>query len=409
MKQLLNILSMGLLLALASACDLKDNQVEILDQYLRIYDNSSFNKTYIPLDIKQLPDGGYLILGETNLPDASFPGVYLLQIDSEGNFISDQTLSSEFGHPVYNLMQSGDKLYFFCMHNITLIAHLVSINASGEVATPQPIFDIEGNPAFYPMHASLLSDNAILLQSFDKDANETVLTQLTLNGNITKRRSFSIGVGQGVEAPIIGHFTRMGKVFPFLTGKANGNEVFFNGFFNYTFSMVMVNLDADPDQAPSVLQGVNQGAGISAALHLTGNRFALARFSFGKNYILPQAQITATAESPRSSEDLIGNPFPELNPDAHVILKRINIGGRDVLLYASDTRSRQIVLLAYNAQTGELLGNRYLGFSNPFDLAGFTTTVDEGLAIVGTTYVAGRFPRVCLFKLNLEDMTALIQ
>lgn len=409
MKKLFNILNISVLLGFAIACDLKDNQVEVLDQYLRIYDNSSFNKTYIPLDIKQLPDGGYLILGETNLPDASFPGVYLLRVDSEGNFISDQTLSSEYGHPVYNLMQSGDNLYFFCMHNINLIAHLVSINANGEVSTPQAIADNDGNPAFYPMHASLLSSNAILLQSFDKDANETVLTQLTLNGNITKKRSFSIGVGQGVEAPIINHFTRTGKVFPFLTGKANGNEVFFNGFYNYTFSMVMTDLDADPEEAPSVLQGVNQGAGISAALHLTGNRFALSRFSFGQNYILPQAEITATAESPRSSEDLIGNPFPELNPDAHVILKKINIGGQEVLLYASDTRSRQIVLLAYNAQTGELLGNRYLGFSNPFDLAGFCTTADEGLAVVGTTYVAGRFPRVCLFKLSVEDMTELIQ
>jgi hypothetical protein len=390
-----------------SACDLKENQVELLDQYLRIYDNSSFNKTYIPIDIKQTSSGGYLILGETNLEDASFPGVYLLLLDDEGNFVRDEILPSDYVHSVYNLMQVGDEFYFFCMHKITLITHLIKVNSSGEVSAPQPIADDEGNPVYYPLHAFKLSESAFLLQSFNKDANETVISQLSLNGVITKSRSFSIGVGQGVEAPIINHFTRTGKVFPFLTGKAQGNQVFFNGFYNYTFSMVMLDLDADPDQNPSVLQGVNSGAGISAAHYLTGNTFALSRFSFGQNYILPQAQVEASPESPRSSEDLVGNPFPELSPDAHVILKRINIGGREVLLYASDTRGKQIILLAYDAQTGVLLGNRYLGFSNPYELASFTTTDDGGLAVAGTTYVAGRFPRVCLFKLNAQDLTKL--
>jgi hypothetical protein len=33
-----------------------------------------------------------------------------------------------------------------------------------------------------------------------------------------------------------------------------------------------------------------------------------------------------------------------------------------------------------------------------------TTTKDGGLVVCGTTYVAGRFPRICLFKISAEEL-----
>ncbi len=54
--------------------------------------------------------------------------------------------------------------------------------------------------------------------------------------------------------------------------------------------------------------------------------------------------------------------------------------------------------------TPDGLGSRYLGFSNPYEIAAMTTTSDGGLAVCGITYVAGRFPRICLFKISGAEL-----
>ena len=56
--------------------------------------------------------------------------------------------------------------------------------------------------------------------------------------------------------------------------------------------------------------------------------------------------------------------------------------------------------------TGTFISSRYLGFSNPYEIASLVQTSDEGLAVCGTTYLAGRFPRICIFKLSKEELAA---
>ncbi len=406
MKNITILLSSFLMLLVFAACDLEENQVDSLETFTRIYDNPEFSNSYLPLDVKQTADGGFLMLGANLTEDSDFPGVYLLTADTEGNFVFDQTLAEDFVQPTRNLMPIGNRFYFVCMHRISLIAHLVSVGDSGQASDPIPIVDNDG-PILYPLSAAL--DNSagqILLQGYDNEDKLTVFAQVSPQGGVVARKSFDIGAGEDVEEPIIEHFTRTGKQLPFLSGQMQDGRFFFNGFYNYTFSLVMT--DMNPDSEPSVLQGVQNESGISSTLHLQGNTFALSRFSFGQNYILPQAVVEVGPENPASSEDLLGNAFPELREDAPVILKNLNINGQSVLIYGSDTRSRQIVLLAFDANTGELLGTKYLGFSNPYEMANFSLTQDGGLAVAGQTYVAGRFPRFCLFKLSAEEVQELV-
>jgi hypothetical protein len=61
-------------------------------------------------------------------------------------------------------------------------------------------------------------------------------------------------------------------------------------------------------------------------------------------------------------------------------------------------------LYFYDEATGTFITSKYLGFSNPFEIAQVISTEDGGLAVCGTTYVAGRFPRICLIKLHPEDL-----
>ena len=74
---------------------------------------------------------------------------------------------------------------------------------------------------------------------------------------------------------------------------------------------------------------------------------------------------------------------------------------------ASDTKSKQIGLLFYEESTGKFISSRYLGFSNPFEIASIVQTSDEGLAVCGTTYLAGRFPRICIIQI-IEGSTVLV-
>jgi hypothetical protein len=156
-----------------------------------------------------------------------------------------------------------------------------------------------------------------------------------------------------------------------------------------------------------VVQGQQDDGGISQAVSLQGDKFALSRFNFGDNYYLPNSALSTTGIS--SSIDLGGNPLPELIANAPVKIKRITVGTKNILLYGSNTKSTQIVLYGYDEDNGEFIGSRYLGFSNPFEIAAIISTNDGGLAIAGTTYVAGRFPRICLFKLSSEEVIKSFQ
>ena len=44
-------------------------------------------------------------------------------------------------------------------------------------------------------------------------------------------------------------------------------------------------------------------------------------------------------------------------------------------------------------------------FLNPFEIANLVQTSDGGLAVCGTTYLAGRFPRICIFKLSKNKLS----
>ncbi|MEQ8573188.1 MAG: hypothetical protein RIB63_03960, partial [Fulvivirga sp.] len=129
-------------------------------------------------------------------------------------------------------------------------------------------------------------------------------------------------------------------------------------------------------------------------------------FNFGDNFIIPSIDLNTTGTT--SATDFEGNAFPELSDNAPVVLDLINIDGQEAILYGSNTKSGQIILMAYSKTSGELLGTKYLGSTYPYQIADFTVTEDMGLAVVGNTSVAGRFDRICLFKLSKEELTDLI-
>ena len=166
--------------------------------------------------------------------------------------------------------------------------------------------------------------------------------------------------------------------------------------------MVFTALGDDP---VGVLQGQQDNGGISAAQHINGSTFALSRFNFGDNYIVPRQEVSTTGLS--SSSDFEGNPYPELIADAPVILKSVTIDNAEVLMYASNTKTGKIILMSHDFNNGALLATKYIGFSDPFSIADFTATIDGGLAVLSAVEVAGRFARISLIKLSKDDLAEL--
>lgn len=385
-------------LLLVVSCDINDNIIETYASFLRVYDDNRFDGSYIPLDIQQTADEGYLILSGKRIEESNFVGIQILKLDKEGSFAGISTLESEYVHPVSNFLKTDEGYFFFCMHAISLQAHLVSVSEDGNILSTTSVPNI-----YYPLAAGLADNGKFILQSYDNMEKQSVVAIVGPDAKVGARQGFGIGAGEEVEKPIIEHFTRTGRQLPFLAGKASNGLFYFNGFYNYTFSLVFTGLSSG--SPAGVVQGQQDDGGMSAFLPLGDGKFAAARFNFGDNYILPQADIAT--QGIFSSVDLIGLSMPELMPDAKVVLKEIQLNGKNTILYGTNTKSGQVLLLAYDALTGELLGTRYLGFSNPYEIAGFTQTKDDGLAIAALTYVAGRFPRVCLFKLSKEELTDL--
>lgn len=365
------------------------------EKFTRIFDNNRFDASNSPIDIAQTPDGGYLILGSRRLPDSDFTGVYLMKVNKRGEFVGDVEVEAQYVNPIGELMFLDGSYYFFCMDELAVQAHIAKVSPDLAEIDIAPV----GSGLSYPSAASPDGGNFLLL-SYDHVEKLSVLSLINPSGTVVSTRGFDIGVGEDVEEPIINHFIGAGKQFPFLVGRIPGGPYYFNGFYNYTFSLVFTNLSQN--EPVGVVQGQHDDGGFSAVVPIASSKFAAARFNFGDNYLLPN--VILPYDGITSTVDYPGNTLPELVSNATVKILRATVKDANTLIYASDTRAKQIALLLYDEATGGLRGSHYLGFSNPFEVASLVQTEDKGLLVCGTTYLAGRFPRICLFKLSKEEV-----
>jgi hypothetical protein len=379
-------------LILVASCN-EPNDTEPSVNFLKIYDDSRFNASYIPIDIIQTEDEGFLILSGKRLETSDFIGVYILKVDREGNFVNDIFFPETVVHPVADWLLINGTYYFFAMNATSLGGLLYGVSEGGNLLDPVDV------SLTYPLNASI-NDNNIILLSYDNNSKSTVLSTVSTDGSILNSRGFTIGPGDDIEEPIIDHFTRTGRQFPFLTGRSTNGLYYFNGFYNYTFSLVFTDLNSD-DPA-GVVQGQREEGGFSALMPLRSDVYAASRFNFGDNYTLPNTTISSTDIS--SVIDLGGNPALEWTPNANVAVERLTIGNIEVIIFASTTKNSQIMLSIYSSNDGTWLGTEYLGFSTPYQLINLTKTSENGVAILGATAVAGRFNRICMFKLSEENL-----
>jgi len=386
------------------SCSEDSNPQFEADNFIRVYDNNQFNMRYSPLDVEQTADGGYLILASmrTDTSGASFPGVYLLKTDKYGKFLKELEVDpafTDFVSAAPELMLIGEQYYFVCM-NITTQAKLVAVSPDGDITGTTDL------GLTYPMAAALDGSNIVLL-SYDHANKKTVISSVAASGEVSRSAQYDLGAGGEdiVDAYIIESFLVDGRKFPYFVGRIPGSSYFFNGFTNYTLSLIFTSGGNGDDGSGNItgsILGQQDDGGMSALVPLGGGKFASARFMFKENYLLPNLSTETVANV--QATDLGGLSFPEMVSNSAVKILRATVNDKPVLIYGVNTKSGQIGLLFYDEATGKLLGSHYLGFSNPYEIGSMLQTEDGGIAVSGTTYVAGRFARVCLFKFSKDEL-----
>ena len=381
-------------LSLFASCAEESNPNDDITKFTRIYDNNNFSASFYPIDMVQTPNGEYLVLGGRRLTTSNFTGIYLMKADKFGKFIEEIEIGDSLVNPIGKFTASADQYYFFCMDPLNQQVRLAHVDADLSALSTVTVGGLT-----YPAAASFANNQFVLL-SYNNGDKQSVISTVTTAGTVQSSKGYTIGVGDEVEEPIINHFLRTGRQYPFEVGQLSGNLFYFNGFYNYTFSLVFTDIDAD--DPIGVVQGQQDDGGFSAITPIAGSTFAASRFNFGDNFLLPRVNLNTSGTS--SSTDLGGFTLPELISNAPVKILRATIDTKSVLIYGSNTKSKQIGLLFYDEASGAFLSSRYLGFSNPFEIANLMTTSEGGLAVCGTTYLAGRFPRICIIKLSESDL-----
>src|SRR5688500_3192295 len=103
-----------LVASLFSSCSEESNPTFDTDNLTSIFDNHKFDASYFPIDIRQTPDGGYLILGGRKVTDSTFfTGIYLLKADQFGHFVKEIEVDATTVNPIGRFTEYEGKYYFF--------------------------------------------------------------------------------------------------------------------------------------------------------------------------------------------------------------------------------------------------------------------------------------------------------
>ncbi len=389
------ILSIIIALSLFSSCDIINNDAEPKSEFIKVIANPDYSSVFYAVDVKQTSDEGFIILAslynESNTYIWQTP--YIIKTDEKGDVLWEVEVAAPYVNPVGDIIEIGGVYYFACMHETTLESHLLSIDLNGGAPQSEEIY-----PGItYPLAVSQNSDNTILVQGFNADSRTTSFSKLS--AALVVEQSQTYPLIEDSEELLLEHVSKLGKQYPFFNGMA-GNYYYFNGFYNWSFSLVFVNT-ADLELS-GVMNGFRYSGAISSATNISAGNYSFSMFFEGNNYFFPTGQLSETNVA--SIESLSGILMPKLEKDAKVAVKEMTVNGQNMVVYASNTKNNQISFYFFNPLTGSLLHTKEISDTNPIEVNKIIQCSDGNIAITGRTFVSGQFSRVFITKISKEDL-----
>lgn len=374
-------------------CSSEEELIEPRNSFTRIYETQQFSDRYEPLAIVQTSDSGYLTLSKTEQWKA-----HLFKSDEEGFSQWEMTLEELIVNPLPHLFPLDSGFIMFGMNELSQSLEVYSINPIAKnIELINTISSI-----MYPLAVHRTEDNGWIFLGYDRESQSSTLHAYSSGFVELWNESYQAEVD--VEEYVVNHIAGVGSALPFFVG-TSGSHVYFNGFYNYSFSLVFAN--RNDGEVAGALHGYRDESVINAIHPTNIGQYAVAQSKFGQGSLLSNAAISE--QSIAVGSDLPTVDFNEIDENARVVIKEITQAGQDIILYGTQTKRRQIVFYAYAKESGELISINYLGQTNPYLLGDFTVTGDGGLIVAAETYLAGRFSRLQLFKLSEQEFSAWFQ
>ncbi len=393
MKNILTYIILLSSFALILSCK-EEEEIQPDESFLKIYNDETFENVFTPVDFVQGSDSSYFILGSYDINNA-----YVMKVDKEGNFEWDFKLNEEDVNPIPGIVEKNNTYYFFCMDELTLNTKLYRVSDSSSSPQLQNSYNIS-----FPLCASKTSSGGMIMLSYDFDNQESRLNEFDANFNLTNADADGFPVMEDFLELIDGHINGTGNKMPFFTGESD-SRYYFNGYSDYTLSIHF--LDKNTYGLTGKINGFQKGEeAVSGLLNIGSNEYFLTRYSYNENFIIPSEPINEG--NIFTSTDFPGNDHPEITQRAFFDMKEINVNGTPSVVVGTTTKTNQIILYFYNPNSGELQGSRRLGFNNPYSLVKVIQSLDGGLAILGNTYVTGRFSRISIYKISQKELIDII-
>ena len=367
----------------------------------RIYNENTFSD-FEAINIQQLSDEGYLILGVT---DNSFSGKlavpYLLRTDKKGDFLWDtkkNNLLNTFSNPILNFKKKEGSYYFFCRSNTDKNISLLKIDDSNQNLSVQKTFsELKGDL----VSVSETPDGGLLLMLLSEICNSNKrpeLVKLDLNFNIEWRKCYTFDVTIPINA-----ITQKVNLNYFFNGvfETDGQSRYFMVFLTQNNTSLVLYTDAKGN-----LVGSTQTSFLISSLdQITNKEFAMSYIKQKDTNIVPKIALNINANE---FPPIFGNTFHEINSEKRVITKKMVLNGKNVVIFACTLENIPIRIYAFDAQTQALRGTLTLGRVNPYEVADIIQTADGGVAIVANTLVADRFIRIALLKISAKEIINLV-
>jgi len=379
------------------------------ESFNKIYNESSFSD-FQAIDVVQMEDGGYLILGSVENSFAGRSDVpYILRTDKEGNFLWDtksEANLTQYTNPIPNLRASRGIYHFFCIKKDVLTPVLLRVNdANKKIEEVRVYSQIRGDLVY----AGQAKDNSILLSVLSENCNpddntqtrNIELFQINVNFDIQWNKCYPYSIftpRDPVSRKVNYNFFWNGNF------NADGKDYYFATFLGQENSSVVLFTDTQGEvkgttSLPFILNSIT---------HVRNNRFAMTFVRQRDTNIIINAQFDLNNFSAPS---IVGSTFHEINSQARTIAKKMNLANKEVIIIASTLENIPIRIYAFDAQvtTNDLLrGTLTLGRINPYEIANIIPTMDGGLAIITNTLVGDRFRRIALLKVSADETNSFV-
>ena len=386
------------LVFLSFSCDVKENNEASPTAFSRIYHNPDASTRFLPIDFREVSDGGFLILGISG--DQS---IYVMKTDIFGQFEWEITESGPFARPIPSLMEVNGEFLFFALDSTTFETNVLAINTEEQTISSRIEFEDE----LYPLQSFHSSSGDIFYHNYNRRTSRINIHGLTSTLGEIWTENYNVGFDQEIEREILDNINSTEPEVPFYQGEVEGSAYFLNSFVDFNFNSLFLNPNSGTEV--SRISGFQTDASMSALFHLDGQDFAMARFNQnGTTVVNPRVTIAFNETNDFTSEEIEGVEFPGIVENAEVRIKTITVSGQKYIVYAADNKDGQISLLFYDFTSGQFINNTTIGHNHRYCISNFLQSSDEGLVILSQTVQAGKFNRISLNKVSKETLESLL-